>query len=683
MTEFIAGQALANKSMLEAALRRLENKNVLIENFVYEAVEEGKINTRHPDVYLKNKEMVVWNNRKMRFSDLQKHMNNSDNPNYEGTREFPEIYKELVEKYLKLKCFRVCKKEEEHLVQINPMNVIQTREDKFSLIIHSIDNCKYKKPACTLLNVLERGNQFMETDYLMCEDLKSCYHQYALNAESMYSMGVKYGDQILIAQVCFYGPSPAVKIINTLVNLVVLDSSLRHDVWAESMIDDIIVFGNCPQIFEDIKAFGLIFSPSKGQRGSEIQYCGFRINVKKKEIEVLEKTYKKIQKIAKKDILKNDDLENYIHFEKLEELCGILAHCSRTSPTGLSRAYFLIKKLSDQLQNPESMVKLDKEEMREINWWSQKQQIMPIKFLPTTGCTIQIFDSNPYPQKKQKIDDCSDASGSYFCAKINGVAYCNKFPPEIENEHITLKELYAGKFGVFKAEDNQSMNMSLDNTNAVNMFNKKRSTNEKCNKMIEEIYEEMHRGGKIVTMRWICTADMASEPGADRLSRRDYRETYDSNTLSKKGVQTVLNTFGPIAVDCFSSPTNNCFEGLYCSAFYIMDDPNNLQECGLSFLTSRKLRGNIWIYAPDDLVIPVARIVANLKWKEMKYKAKLLILVRAKRVRDVWSNLWRIRNQVDITRACFQKANQKSGNIEIRLKDSLILFAVGNYGDRK
>ena len=136
MTEFTAGQALANKQFWKSAFRRLEAKNVLIDNFAYEAVEMGKVNMKHPDVYNANKQMVVWNNRKTLFRDLQKHMNNSVDPNYDGTRQHPEIYKQLVEKYKKLGCFRICAPSEVHLVQINPMNVLKTGEDKYSLIIH-------------------------------------------------------------------------------------------------------------------------------------------------------------------------------------------------------------------------------------------------------------------------------------------------------------------------------------------------------------------------------------------------------------------------------------------------------------------------------------------------------------------------------------------------------------------
>ena len=678
---FQAGQALANKEYWVAAFKRLESRNVQIDDFAYDAVEEGMVNTRHKDVYIAKKTKVKFNNKWWQFSDLQAHYNNSSNPNYIGTEEYRDQYLKLVQKYKDWGAFRVCKESEYHKVQINPMNVIKQSETKYSLIIHSIDNCRYRKPSCSLMNVLERGNQFMNCNYLIAADLKSCYHQFAINSESMYAMAVRFEGEILIPQTVFYGPSPAVKIINTLVNLLVLDAAIRYDCWSEAFIDDVMVFGNCMGIIEDLAEAGLIFSEEKMQHGVEVDYCGFRCNVATKEIEVLPKTYAKIQELTETRIFTNEQDRCFIEFEKLQQLCGIVVHASRTSPTGLSKAYYLLKRLAESSEEPESMVELQEEEQREITWWSNNRQIMKMRFMKTTGATIQLLQQNPYTSKPE-IKDCSDASSKYFCVKINGVAYCDNFPEDIKDEIIQVKELFGAKFAVFKMDDNSELDLSMDSTLAVHNFNNKRSKNEKANEIIKEIMAEMDRGNKIVRLRWICTEDMSTAPGADRLSRRDFKETFDSHTLTTTGVNLVENTFGKVKVDVFSSPTNNVFETSYCSAYVVIDDPNNLRECGLSFLTTRELHGVLWCFPPDDLAMKVARIVGSLRWGRIKNKVKILILVREKRVKDVWSNLWHIDKDVNLEWSSFQKAFKKPTNVNMKLKDGVVLFAVGNYSKK-
>ena len=182
-------------------------------------------------------------------------------------------------------------------------------------------------------------------------------------------------------------------------------------------------------------------------------------------------------------------------------------------------------------------------------------------------------------------------------------------------------------------------------------------------------------------MRWIPTKTMATLPGSDQLSRRNLSETYDPQTLSREGAETIVSRFGNIKVDCFSSPTNNCFETKYCSTFYDLEDKNNLQSEGIHFLTSQDLVGRFWIFCPDDLAIPVMKLISELNWDSKVNKLQILLLVKSSKVRDALGIFWSLKKKenVNLSWTKFASANEKSTYLNFKTKSDLILFSMGKY----
>ena len=107
-------------------------------------------------------------------------------------------------------------------------------------------------------------------------------HQFALSPESVLAMGVRYEDEVLLCQVCMYGPSPAVFLVNNLTSLACFDVGLKHNAFVEPFIDDIFSTKNSDEIRLDLEKFGFTFNPKKTQKGVEVEYCGLRLNAVKK-----------------------------------------------------------------------------------------------------------------------------------------------------------------------------------------------------------------------------------------------------------------------------------------------------------------------------------------------------------------------------------------------------------------
>ena len=133
-------------------------------------------------------------------------------------------------------------------------------------------------------------------------------------------------------------------------------------------------------------------------------------------------TYEKIVNLRENHILTNQAGEKYIDFEQLQKLAGIIVHCSRTCPTGLVKAHGILKNLAEGHENPERLVKLDEKTITEIDFWCTENQIMKMRKLKTTGSAVFIVENDPARIiKRQKLEHCSDASGDYWCVKVNGI----------------------------------------------------------------------------------------------------------------------------------------------------------------------------------------------------------------------------------------------------------------------
>ena len=678
MSEWTAGVALDNQEAWSKAFNRLNEKHVLINPSSARAVKNKEVCIFDPEIYLKNRETVVFQNQKYRkFAHLAEKYNNCKNPNYRGVEEFRTEFDKLVKEYFEKGILRWATEAEIPSVQINPLNVIKTKESKFSLIIHSIHNSRYSKPDMNLMDILNRGQQLRNAKEYMVIDMKSCYHQFRLSKKSVLALGCKIDGKVAVWQTMGYGPSPAVYIVNNLVNYAVLDAALTHDTFAEAFIDDVFIAAVKPEIKKDLENIGLQFSSSKTQIGQVVDYCGCRLNARDRTVEILPKTYQKLKDIRESSVFTNRSGESAMEFSKLQEFCGVVVHSSRTSTYGLSKAFYLLGKLALGINDSENMVKLEKEEIDEIDYWCDTKHIISMNGLKTSGTTIKIFTSDPY--KKQKIEASSDASPMWWGCKVNGKAYCDVFPEEFRNQPIAVLEMYALYMVIKFMNKNQKMIVSVDNTNTHFSFLKRRSKNQLMNELLIKIAEELVRNNKTVVTRWIPTAEMASKEGSDRLSRMKLDESYDPNSLNSRGAEIIKRTFGDIDVDLFSSPRNNIFETKYCSTFYVMTDPLNMQEEGLSFITSRKLKGRFWAFPPEDLSNPVIDLITQIDWTERENKLQILLLLKGKKVKDAISALWQLRKTVPISWSQFYKTGETPKYLNSKCRNSLILFIIGKY----
>ena len=673
-----AGVALDNKEEWSKVFSRLEQKQVLINPASQRAVKNKSICIFDPEIYAKNRQIVTFNNQQFKkFRHLSTKFNECKNPNYKGVIEFKTEFDELVKDYFEKGIIRWATKSEIPLVQINPLNVIKVRDNKFSLIIHSIHNCRYSKPACNLFNILERGQQLLDVENYSVIDMKSCYHQFRLSPASVLALGCKINDRVAVWQTMGYGPSPAVFLVNNLVNLAVLDAALMNDTFAEAFIDDVFIADIKPEIKRDLEQVGLQFSESKNQAGKVVDFCGCRLNATNRTVEILPKTYTKLKEIRNENVFTNLAGESAMEFTKLQEFCGVVVHASRTSSYGLSKAFFILGKLAQGINDSEHMISLEKEELDEINWWCDTKHIMAMKSLRTSGTTIKIFDSNPY--KKPKIEASSDASKLWWGCKVNGKAYVGEFPEHLVEAPIQVQEMYAVSQVVFRMEAGQKMIISVDNTNTHFALLKRKSKNKLMNDLLIIIAEELVKNKKVISTRWIPTKEMATREGSDALSRMNLDESFDPQSLNSLGAKVIQNQFGKINVDLFSGPQNNIFETRYCSTFYVMTDPKNMQEDGLSFMTHRNLEGRMWCWCPDDLLIPVVNIISDLDWNSKNKKLQILLLLKEKNVRNAIAALWKLKKSVNIEWTQFYKSGENPKYLNTKLKSSLTLFIIGKY----
>lgn len=669
---------MQNKGEWRYRLDRLKKRDIYVPPWADRAVEYG-LNIRDKAVYLKNKERVIFNDIEYkRFKLLQDHFKYAKNPNYFGCTEFEEQCDKMVAEYEKLGIFREAETREIPLVQINPLNCLKVRENKFALLVHSLDNARYSQPEMSLMDLLQRGEALIKPDNFTTHDLKSCYMQFELSRESKLAMGVRYKNRVLICQTGMYGPSAMVIMVNTLVNLICLDASIKFDKWTEGFIDDIIVQGLDRQVRPYMEKLGFIFAEGKSKQGNSVDYIGYRIDSKNKTLETLPKTYEKLKNIQETKLFHNRKGECFIEYDILQKLCGIIIHASKTAPTGLTRSFYLLRKLAEGSMEPGKMVKFESSEIRELKFWCESRQILPMKMMKISGSTVKVLESDPSKrQRVEKLGNCTDASGSYYAAKVGNLTKTGKFPVKYQNEGIGIKEQFTVNVAVKMAEPNTKTIINTDSQNVYYSSNKKRSKNELMNELIEEMVQEMIKYNKIVEIRWVPTARMAEIDGADRLSRRNFDECYDPLTLSEAGVKMVTRTFGPITTDIFSSPKNNVFDVKYCSTYWVSDDRKNLMQDGLSFLASSNLHGRLWAFMPQDLTMPTLKMVSEIDWSKKMGKLQVLMLIRQKNMKDCVAYFWHKRKEIDLSWTIFYEENNKAKFLKMKTKTSYILVAVG------
>ena len=233
--KFVAGQTLLYQDKWRNVLKNLKDKNVEIPAFAERAVEAKSLNFLDPAVYNKNKKKCTFNNTTYGcFEDLCRDYNTRERINYAGVDQYPEEFKEMVDRYEKLKIIRKAEPDELDKVQLNPCNILQTRENKFSFLVHPVINARANDDTtedCSLMNIMHRGDILMESEEVETFDFWSAYHQFRLNYETMLMMGIKIDGVVYLCQTAMYGPSACVILINTLVNLAVMENALHFNCY--------------------------------------------------------------------------------------------------------------------------------------------------------------------------------------------------------------------------------------------------------------------------------------------------------------------------------------------------------------------------------------------------------------------------------------------------------------------
>ena len=122
---------------------------------------------------------------------------------------------------------------------------------------------------------------------------------------------------------------------------------------------------------------------------------------------------------------------------------------------------------------------------------------------------------------------------------------------------------------------------------------------------------------------------------------------------------------------------NNPFNTKYCSLIIRKDDDLNMRSEGISFMREKVLEGRIWIFPPKDLQNPVIKIIKSLPWSIKKGKLEILLLLSQSKALNVMNFLRFGKNKLDYVCETFQKSGKKPDKVQIKLRETLILFRIG------
>ena len=176
-TEWKAGQALRKKVKWMEVVELLKSNKLPIKSFAMEAIQEGEMNTYHSSVRRKNSRKVTFNNKTYENQEaLVAEYKVKSDCNYLGAKEKLEICRNMIKEYTEKKiCREIVDTWEIEKVTINPINIMETKTNKFSLICHTLCNAEYSKPRVELLDITERGQVIKNMAQFRTEDLKSAY----------------------------------------------------------------------------------------------------------------------------------------------------------------------------------------------------------------------------------------------------------------------------------------------------------------------------------------------------------------------------------------------------------------------------------------------------------------------------------------------------------------------------
>ena len=695
--QFRPGQALLNYELWSRDLKYLEEQQFHIEGWCWEAIKTGNLNFEHPVCCWKTRRDIKFNNK--RYQDIQflideYRAKSEDQVNYEGTRKFKQQFELKMDEYLRMGHLRYATKEEEEFVVINPLNCLEVKTGKYEIICHALINSLYKKMKIDLIDVTREGEAISKIEEFQIEDLKSCYNQFSLSPNSIPWFGCRYKGRVLVWQVAFYGVAAAPALINKMNNLAVTAESLRTGVYGSMYLDDMLselvseIRSDEHPIKKHMKEMGFLFSEKKSQIGTNVVFCGVELDSEKKTMKISEKTFNKLKEQVKNHLLTKIDGTKTMAFDEFQTMMGIIARLARTSILGYCNAHNLLARLAEAQNSQFKMVEFTQEDLKELKYWTSERREMPMKMFSIAAASFKLSDEividerDPKRRKLNKIENSSDASKKAWGCKITGKdgvvrAYCGDFPEEYQDEIIVIKEGYGFYKLVTHLENDCEVSVALDSTNLDDCFTKRRSRNPKLNKILASIYQEMVDNNKKVSTFWIPTKTMNAE-GADKISRELYSEYSDTIGLSEYGATYLLEGFGKVDVDVYSSPLDNPLNIKYCSTLNVEQDPLCLRRTAMEFLLSQNLLGRLLVFPPDDLVEETTKVLKKVNWQIKQNKLQILYIVRQKKAMSVRLALDKVTYlQFEI----LQRAGKKASKLKYKSSDTFVLFIIGHLQD--
>ena len=177
--EWKAGRALKKREKWLEVVEIVKSNKLPIKSFAMEAIENGELDIFHRSVKRRNTGKVRFNNKDYENQEaLVAEYKAKPDCNYLGAKDHVEVCRKMIKEYTEKKiCREVTENWELEKVTINPINVMETKKDKFSLICHTLCNAEYSKPRVELLDITDRGQVIKDMSEFRTEDLKSAYRE--------------------------------------------------------------------------------------------------------------------------------------------------------------------------------------------------------------------------------------------------------------------------------------------------------------------------------------------------------------------------------------------------------------------------------------------------------------------------------------------------------------------------
>lgn len=175
---FKPGNAFENQQLWLEDLKYLKHQQIPVPKFAWNSVNNQSISLLEPEYCWANKRGVSFNNKKYgNFDQLvsEYKCKSEIELNYKGCVENKTIFENMMNNYIELGIVKYLPEEECENVILNPLNLLETREGKFSIVLHTLINSLYRKMDIKMMDVVHRGPILREATKLRKEDLVSCY----------------------------------------------------------------------------------------------------------------------------------------------------------------------------------------------------------------------------------------------------------------------------------------------------------------------------------------------------------------------------------------------------------------------------------------------------------------------------------------------------------------------------